>query len=360
MLKRLLSLAVAVSIMAGPAIAQETQVQNNESQSTSPVLKGGVSFCVPKGTGIKLKLASVPTNGMRLLDKDMDGNPLPAHVGDVISAKTTEDIYVEDNRVIPMGTVFRGHVSRVLPPRRVQRSGWLEMSFNELTLPNGQLFRFRAEADNFKPATLKGVIKGTGMVAATAAGGAIVGALFAYKVFGARGTAATHGYNIAGGAAGGALLAAGYAIMKKGARASLEPGDDLNLSIDTDLVMPALTEPTKPVASNNLDGLSVKVEKTKVVKDGLGGHFIRLDVVIDNESEKTLSAIDLFLRDANGNKYPVSMGPDEDSGYSFSLDPYSSLRTKLFFNVEYPKLQQELIWIDHQSRKICYRQKLIR
>ncbi|MBP9091545.1 hypothetical protein KBI23_10980 [bacterium] len=327
--------------------------------TTTPLLKAEVTYCVPKGTGIKLKLSAVPTQGMHLLDRDMDGKLHPAHVGDIITASTSEDIYVEDNKVIPAGTVFKGRVSAVKDPRRVQRPGWLEISFTELALPNGKRFAFSAEANNFKKATLKGVAKGTGMVAANAAGGAIVGALAAYQIVGGmRGSAACHYYNIAGGAAAGALIAAGHAIMKRGERATLEPGDDLNLSIDTDLLLPALAEPTKKVANMNLDGLSIEVGKTKVIKDGLDGHFIRMDVTIDNNSDRKLSAIDLYLRDTNGNKYPVGMGPGDDSEFLFTLEPYSSLQTKLFFATEYPKLKHELIWIDHRTRKVCFRQKL--
>lgn len=93
------------------------------------------------------------------------------------------------------------------PPRRVQRPGWLEISFDQLNLPDGRRFAFNAQADNFKQSTIKSKARGVGMVVANAAGGAIVGALVAYQLFGMRGTVATHGYNIAGGAAGGALLA---------------------------------------------------------------------------------------------------------------------------------------------------------
>ncbi len=326
--------------------------------ATSPLLKAELVYCVPRGTSIKLKLASVPTHGMHLLDRDLDGKLHPASVNDVVTATVTEDIYVEENKVIPQGTVFKGYVSHTLPPRRVQRPGFLEVSFTELELPDKRRFRFSADANNFKKATLKGVMNATGMVAANAAGGAIVGALGAYYFMGGmRGVSFTHGYNIAGGAAAGALIAAGHAIMKRGDKATLEPGDDLNLSINTDLLLPTLTEPTKKV-NNNLDGLAIEVGKTKIMGDGLDGHFIRIDVTIDNNSEKKLSAIDLFLRDANGNKYPVAMGPGDDSEYLFSLEPYTSVKTRLFFASEYPKLKHELIWVDHNSRKVCFRQPL--
>jgi len=326
--------------------------------ATSPLLKAELIYCVPKGTSIKLKLASVPTHGMHLLDRDMDGKLHPANLHDVVTATVSEDIYVEDDKVIPEGTVFKGHVSHILGPRRVQRPGSLEISFDEMELPDKRRFRFSADANNFKRATLKGALNATGMVAANAAGGAIVGALGAYYFMGGmRGVSFTHGYNIAGGAAAGALIAAGHAIMKRGDKATLEPGDDLNLSINSDLLLPTLTEPTVKV-NNNLEGLAVVVGKTKIMGDGLDGHFIRIDVVIDNNSDRKLSAIDLYLRDANGNKYPVAMGPGDDSEFLFNLDPFSSLKTRLYFASEYPKLKHELIWVDHKTRRICFRQKL--
>lgn len=351
-----LSLSLSLWTVSLPVVFADNEAQ---SPTPSPVLKGGVSLCVPKGTGIKLNISTVPTNGMRLLDKDMEGNPLPAHEGDVIVAKTSEDIFVDNNKVIPEGTIFRGKVSRVLPPRRVQRPGWVEISFNELTLPSGRTFRFRAQADSFQRSTAKSKLKGLGMVAANAGGGAIVGALAAYQLFGMENTIAMHGYNIAGGAAGGALLAAGYAIMKKGHHATLEPGDGLNLSIDTDLLMPVLPEPTvnKPSFAN-LDGLEIEIKRSKILKDKILGNQLRLDVYIQNNSERTLSSIDLYLRDGNGNKCQLGQGKEEDSGYMFTLEPGTSLETRLYFNSEYPSLKHELIWVDHSSRRICFRQKL--
>jgi len=324
-------------------------------------LKSGVSYTVPKGTAMNLKITTVPTNGMRLLQKDLDGNPMPAQVNDVITATISEDIYVDGDRVIPEGTIFRGHVVNINGPRRVQRPGWVDIAFNELELPNHRIFRFRAQADNLEASTMKSKLNGVKMVAENAFGGAVVGTMVAYMIFGQQGTIHTRGINLAAGAAGGALLAAGHAIMKRGHSAWLEPGDGLNLAIDTDMVMPALQEPTKHLANtSNVDGLVVQVLKCKVVKDGIGGHFIRVDVNINNDSDKTLQAIDLYLKDSNGTKCPLSMGPEDDdqSAFLFHLEPYSTLRSRLYFAAEYPKLGHEFVWLDHETRKVCFRQKL--
>jgi len=332
------------------------------SQSGSLTLKSGVSYTVPKGTAMSLKITQVPSNGMHLLQKDLEGNPMPARTGDVISAMITEDIYVDGDRVIPEGTIFRGHVVHINGPRRVQRPGWVDISFNELELPSHKIFRFKAEADNLEASTFKSKMKGVGMVAANAAGGAIIGTMVAYQIFGLHYTIASKGINLGAGAAGGAILAAGHAIMKRGHKAWLEPGDGLNLSIDTDMVMPALTAPTRHVAANaNVEGLTIDVLKSKVIKNGLGGYFIRLDVNINNDSDVNLQAIDLFLRDSNGTKCPLAGGPefDEGSAFLFQLEPNSTLRSRIYFDVEHPKLPHEFVWYDHENRKkICFRQKL--
>jgi hypothetical protein len=336
---------------------------NSNAQPASLTLKSGVSYTVPKGTAMNLKITSVPSNGMRLLQKDLEGNPEPSHVNDIICAMITEDIYVDGDRVIPEGTVFRGRVTNIHGPRRVQRPGWVDITFDELQLPDGRLFRFRAQADNLEASTLKSKAHAVGMIAANAAGGAIVGTAVAYQLFGMHYTITCKGYNLAAGAAGGALLAAGHAIMKRGHKAWLEPGDGLNLSIDTDMVMPALQAPTKHVSPKltNLEGLSIDVLKCKIVKNGLGGYFYRLDVNINNDSDQELQSIDLFLRDSLNTKSPLAQGPeDEDkSAFLFRLEPNTSIRSRIYFDVEHPKLPQEFVWLDHQNRKkVCFRQRL--
>jgi hypothetical protein len=180
----------------------------------------------------------------------------------------------------------------------------------------------------------------------------------AYQVCGLHTTISTHGLNIAGGAAGGALLATGYAIMKKGHAATLEPGDDLNLSLDADLLMPAAVEPAPKPKMANLRGLDFNVKKSKLIKDGLDGHLVRMDVSIVNRSNRTLRSIDLYLADSNGNMNPICSGPDEEDDPMFTLEPGTQKDARLFFEVKWPKLKRTIVWLNHETRQICYRQDL--
>ncbi len=106
-----------------------------------------------------------------MMERDLDGNLLPAKLGEEITAKISEDLFIDDNKVIPEGTIFHGYVSKILPARRVGRPGSLVLSFDQIITPDGRKFAFKAEADNFKPSTFKSKAKGFGIIAAHAAGG---------------------------------------------------------------------------------------------------------------------------------------------------------------------------------------------
>ncbi|MBZ0189369.1 MAG: hypothetical protein K8F91_24200, partial [Candidatus Obscuribacterales bacterium] len=248
-------------------------------------------------------------------------------------------------------TIFYGKVSKVHGPRRVYRPGHLEVSFDQLQLPDGKRFAFKADADNYKKSTAKTKAKGFARIVSYAAGGAVVGALVAYQIFGLETTIEMHGYNIAGGAAAGALLATGYAVMKRGPQATLEPGDDMNLRIDTDLLMPIAVEPRLTELPPNIDGLNIQIDKMKQVKDGLGQKLLKLDVLIDNNTNKTLRSIDLYLEDTNGNRNPLSPEGDEESEMMFQIHPHSLTRKRVYFQLEWPKLNHKLVWLDSRSRQ---------
>lgn len=325
----------------------------------TPLLKGQVTYCVPSGTPIKLKLATIPMPQMKMEMRDEEGNLRPAQLNEIITAKTTEDIYVDDNKVIPEGTVFHGRVAKISPPRHVGRPGHLELSFDRFTTPDGKTFAFRAQANNFKESTNKTKLKGAGRIAAHAAGGAALGALVAYKLFGPEQTVAMHGYNIAGGAAIGAIGGIAWALWKRGPQAVLEPGDEFAMSIDTDMLIPAATAPTVKAPPPSVKGFEMEVVKKKIVKDGFGGHMMRVETWITNRSRKKLTSIDLFIEDDLGNRYPITPDVEDDETQDiFHVHPMSVQNIKCTFQIEYPKLKHKLVWLDHHTHAVIIEQKL--
>jgi hypothetical protein len=247
----------------------------------------------------------------------------------------------------------------VFAPKRVGRPGSLALSFDHFTTPDGRKFAFKAEANNTRESTMKSKAKGLGLIAAHGAGGAVVGAMVAYSLFGFEQTVAMHGYNLAGGAAAGALMGTAVALLRHGSEAVLEPGDDLNMEIDTDLLVPAATAPTAKPPTTNFPGLQIKVNKTKVKKDGLDGYELLADLYITNNTNQTLQSIDLYLEDDNDNKYQIVAGDDDDhASMMFTVEPYSEQRVRCDFAIEYPKVKHRLVWLDHKSRQILYKTKL--
>jgi hypothetical protein len=320
-------------------------------------LSGHISYTLPSGTVIKLKIASVPTQGLSLDRRDIEGHLPPAILHQRITAKTTEDIYVATNKVIPEGTVFYGEVSRILRPKRLSRPGSLELQFYSFMTPDGRSFAFKASADNLKKSTWGTKLHGAGIVAGYAAGGAIVGVIVAYQLFGLQGTIAMHGYNVAGAAALGGIAGMTYALLKRGPAATLEPGDDLNTSIESDLLLPAAIEPKPHVVTEN-PFVRIEILKSKMVKDGLDGHLLELKTRITNNTDERLHSIDLYLQDDNNNRLPIIAGTTFDSEEVFEIDPHSMRTISFSFQVEYPKLKRKLVWLEHQSNKIVTIQKL--
>ncbi len=315
------------------------------------LLKGRVTFRVPKGTSVKLKLAQVPTTGLHLMDRDLDGNLHPARVDQEITARVSEDLFVGDNKVLPEGTVFYGRVTQVYPPRRLGRPGHLVLEFDRLTTPDGRSFAFKAEANNFRQSTLGSKARGLGIIAAHAAGGAVLGALIAYQIFGLEKTIALHGYNIAGGAAAGALGGTAAALLRRGSKAVLEPGDDLNMEIDRDLLLPAAIESESRMPPPRLEGLEINILRSKVRKDGLGGYLATYQAQIINNTERRLDSLGLFLEDGSGNRLLLAEGADQDAELIFHVEPYSIKQVKLSFNLEFPKLKRKLVWTDQATRQ---------
>lgn len=350
--------AGAAATGSGTTAGATGAASTSSPHSSGLTLKGGVTYCVPSGTPFKLKLATIPLPELKQELRDEMGNLRPAQLNEVITARTTEDIYINDSKVIPEGTEFHGRVSKIVPPRRVGRPGHLELRFDSFKTPDGRSFAFKAEANNFKPSTPQSKMRGLGRLAAHGAGGAALGTLVAYQLFGLKGTIAMDGYNIAGGAALGCIGGIGYALWSRGPAAVLEPGDEFQMAIDADLLVPGATTPTPKKPPTSLPGLSFETIETKVVKDGLGGRIMRVDGYITNRTHKRLNSIHLFIEDELGHRYPVTPDLVDNSDTLFYIEPLSCQRMRCAFQLEFPKLKHKLMWFDNADKSLLLEQKL--
>jgi hypothetical protein len=109
----------------------------------------------------------------------------------------------------------------------------------------------------------------------------------------------------------------------------------------------------------NVPGLDVRVLSSKVVSDGLEGRQLRLKLQVENQSNRRLKSIDLFMEDDNGARFPVVADVDQErSDMLFDVDPYSSRLLHVEFGCEFPKLKRKLVWVDHENRQPIFEMRL--
>ncbi len=64
--------------------------------------------------------------------------------GDPVEARLLEPVLLNEQLVLPAGTLFEGNVIKRTPPRRLSRAGSLYLTFTQLTLPGGNRFPIAA------------------------------------------------------------------------------------------------------------------------------------------------------------------------------------------------------------------------
>jgi hypothetical protein len=106
---RKLSALLVVSIFASAMFAQEAQP---------------VSVTIPRGTDIPARLANQLDSGQ-------------VHVGDMVTMDVLEDLKLQNEIVIPKGSLVVGHVTEAKGARKMGRGGKLDIEFETVTAGDG-------------------------------------------------------------------------------------------------------------------------------------------------------------------------------------------------------------------------------
>jgi len=69
------------------------------------------------------------------------------HAGDVFQARLEEPIFDHGRLVLPAGSLFEGHIKKVVRPRRLGRAASLLLTFDKFTLPDGSSQKIDASLD---------------------------------------------------------------------------------------------------------------------------------------------------------------------------------------------------------------------
>jgi len=91
-----------------------------------------------------------------------DTNTAKDDAGSSFDAALTDDIKVDDIVMLPIGTVVRGMISNVQPPRRLSRGAVLYIDFDHVVSPEGKQLPISAALADIKNITVDGGVIGGG------------------------------------------------------------------------------------------------------------------------------------------------------------------------------------------------------
>lgn len=304
-----LSLALLVSepIFAADPSTAETSIDQNtklkgrvsvdetnaKTAKESPIIFGVVQT-MPEGTKVDLRLSC-------------NLNSEISQIGDEIFAKVCVDVKDGQKVMLPGGWHLHGIVSDAKSQRRLGRDGYVEITFDKLISPDGEIelpvaTKFSTR-DNQLKAVTKILAKDSAMVTYGAAAGAILSAEFTSIPL----AIATYGLSLAPGAIAGATVGTIAALKRKGKVASIYPGDPISLTIAEPIVLPGFNPNAIPSAHKapGVPGLTIKPGKVSFSKSPFGDESSKqmtIDLTIDNRTGKEVSFFDIALVDDTEDK----------------------------------------------------------
>ena len=198
-------------------------------------MKGDIqAIRIPQGTVLNVDLLDGLSTGV-------------AGVGDEFSAMLKEDKIVANQIALPAGSVIRGTIARIVPPKRLSKSAILYLTFDHVVTPTGRQIPINAGLYNYPELTLDGgVYKNGNYGYAIRQNWENTKAIFNKAVNWGKGTGETLQYvfvpiSAAGGVIGGGAYYVGDAIcdlIKKGNNVDLNQGKSFQIMLSQPLDIP--------------------------------------------------------------------------------------------------------------------------
>jgi hypothetical protein len=214
-----------------PVPAAESTASSKEEPlkkvESGDVLQGYVRT-VPTGTKIPI-----------IMDTAVDSET--SQEGDEFSARTSEDLSIDGNTVVPAGSIIRGRIAQLMAPRAMNRSGAVQLKFDTITTPDNRQIPLVANVVAKGGVVharrgMKDVVLDAGAVSLPTLAGLGIGLL-----------AGNGSSSSSIGAGGGAVIGAGIGLAvgvavllaKKGKKIDVRPGDELKIELAEELRMPS-------------------------------------------------------------------------------------------------------------------------
>ena len=270
--------------------------------------------------------------------------------GDEFFAEITSDVIGDKGVILPKGTIAHGTISETGEAKRLGRNGYINLSFDNLTTPDGRVIPIEG-----KMSTKLHPIKETGKIIATdlgyTAAGGLIGGMFALQALGPAAAIASNGYTLAGGAAIGGTIGLGMSLARKGKNVLISPGDEIKVKILSEVDLPVYREEVLKQEELKYPGLDIRIANILYEKDPFGEvNTITLSVSITNMSNKTISGMDLALVNDYNNIFNPSIFGDTRLMFS-QLKPGDRFAGKISFSVHNVKGTYWLMVNDRAKNK---------
>ena len=198
-----------------------------DSNKDGKILQGYIRV-VPSGTKLPI-----------IMDSAIDSDT--SQEGDEFAARTSEDLSIDGATVVPAGSVIKGRIARINPPKHFNRTSSLALKFDTITTPDNHQIALQATLVARGGVVharrgVKDIAIDTGMVTAPMVLGAGIGAV----------AGACNSGSSSIGMGGGLLIGVGVGTAigvivlcaKKGKKVDMRPGDELKIELAEDLRMP--------------------------------------------------------------------------------------------------------------------------
>lgn len=186
-----------------------------------------------------IRVVPVGTKIPIIMDSAVDSDT--SQEGDEFTARTSEDLSIDGSTVLPAGSIIKGRIAKINPPKTMGRSGSVSLKFDTVTTPDDRQIPIIANlvAHGGVVHARRGMkdiaLDGATITLPTAAGlgiGLLAGGTGQGRV----------SPGVGAGVGAGIGVAVGVAILmiKKGKRVDVRPGDELKIELGEDLRMPVM------------------------------------------------------------------------------------------------------------------------
>jgi len=211
-----------------------------KAEKSDKVLQGYIRV-VPTGTKIPI-----------VMDTAVDSDT--SQESDEFSARTSEDLTIDGNTVVPAGSVIKGRIAQLNAPKAMSRSGSVALKFDSITTPDNRQIPLVANIVAHGGVVharrgMKDVAIDVGTVSLPMLAGLAIGFLAGNSNNNNNNNTNTNNNNnkkvskATGAMIGvGIGLAVGVIILcaKKGKKVEVRPGDELKIELAEDLRMPTM------------------------------------------------------------------------------------------------------------------------